>query len=1119
MIFPPIHKDSVRAANCKNINLNSMKNMYKFLFTFLVACLITFPVYSQVTKSGMNGKVTSETGEALLGATVVAVHEPSGTQYGTITNDEGLFSLQGMRPGGPYSVKISYVGYSTASYTDITLYLGESFNLDAQIKQSAVDVPEVLIVGSRPSKFNTTKTGATTNISNEQLNAMPSINRSISDIARISPYANGMSLAGGDGRSTNFTVDGANFNNNFGLSSSLPGGGNPISLDAIDEVQVVIAPFDVRQTNFIGGGINAITKSGTNKFKGSAYTYFTNEKMRGNKIGDVDFGDRDKESRQLYGVTLGGPIIKNKLFFFVNGEYELRPGQVVTWRPSTDGVANTDLMLSRTSTSDMDLVKQHLINNYGYDPGSYSDYPADETNKKLLARIDWNINDNNKLSVRYNYTKNQAWNPTNGNSTDAGFRNRNMDRISQYSMAFSNSIYSMDNIVNSVSFDLNSRISDKISNQFLTTYSKIQDIRGSTSDKFPFIDIMAGINTDGSQILEPYMSAGYELFTWNNGVNNNIFNIIDNLTYSLSNHKITAGLSFEHQMANNSYMRNGTGYYRYASIDDFLNQAAPRDFALTYGYDGEENPAAEVAFNQFGIYVQDEWNVSSGFKLTYGIRADYLKYVDNIIRNNAIYELDFGGKKIDTGEWPDANLQLSPRVGFTWDVMGDQTLKLRGGTGIFAGRLPLVFFTNMPTNSGMVQGSYAAVTRYDPNGFVTSADPVLATLAGPMMTDVNEMISTLNLPSTITPEQGVLPRDINAIDPEFKMPQVWKTSLAADYNLPVSFPMTVTLEGIYTNNINGVMLQNYNLKQPDAAWDRFSGSDDRYIYPADSILEYTSRNAYVLANSKEGWGAIGTISVTAEPVKNLNVIAAFTHTESKEVSGMPGSNAASAYNGLIEVNGPHLPWVQRSQYVVPNKAIVSLSYSLPYANDHMATSFNLFYSGYSTGGYSFTYTNDMNGDGYAGDLIYIPKNRGDIQFESTADEDAFFAFIEQDKYLSKHQGEYAEAYAARAPWVHTFDLRVAQDFSIKAGETKHTLQISLNILNLSNLINSEWGVSKNMFNANNGQILTYEGMDANNVPSFSMVQDNNGNYLKETYSTYYNYNQCWQLQIGARYIF
>jgi hypothetical protein len=1096
-----------------------MKTMKKFLLTFFVFCLITIPAYSQITNSGMNGTVVSESGEKLPGATVVAVHEPSGTQYGTVSNDEGRFNLQGMRPGGPYTVKVSFVGYSTASYTDITLLLGESFILNAKIKESAVEVAEVTIVGSRPSKFSTTKTGATTNISNDELMSMPTLYRSVEDIARISPYANGMGFSGGDGRMTNFTVDGANFNNNFGLSDNLPGGGNPISIDAIEEIQVVVAPFDVRQTNFIGGGINAITKSGTNTFHGSAYTYFINQNMRGNKIGDVDFGDRDKESRQLYGITLGGPIIKNKLFLFVNGEYELQPGQVVTWRPSEDGVADPDNMISRTSESDMELVRQHLLDNYGYDPGSYTDYPANESNKKLLARIDWNINDDNKLSFRYNYTKNMAWYPTNGNSNNAGYRNRSMDRISQYSMAFSNSLYSQDNIVNSFSLDLNSRFSDKLSNQFLATYTMINDIRGSNSEKFPFIDIMYDDDGDSNTpyAVEPYISAGYELFTWNNGVNNNIWNITDNLIYYLDNHKITAGLKFEHQMANNSYMRNGTGYYRYANLQDFLNQAAPRDFALTYGYGGEQKPAAEVAFNTIGIYAQDEWNLSSDFKLMVGLRADYLKYVDNVLTNNAILALDFGGRNIDTGQWPDGNVQFSPRVGFTWDVTGDQTLKLRGGTGLFAGRLPLVFFTNMPTNSGMVQGSYQAVTRYNADWTLSSVDPALATLAGPMITDVDEMISHLGLPNTITPEQGVLPGEINAIASDFKMPQVWKTSLAVDYDLPVSFPMSVTLEGIFMKNINGVLLENYNLEQPDATWEIFSGPDDRYIYPPSADITYTSRNAYVLANSSEGWGANGNITLTAEPVKNLNIMAAYTQTESKEVSGMPGSAAYSAYNGAIQVNGPHIPWVQRSQYVDPSKAIASVSYTIPYLNDHMSTSFNLFYTGVSYWYNSFMYTNDMNGDGYGNDLIYIPNGRGDIQFVSAADEDAFFAFMDQDKYLKKHQGEYAEAYAARSPWVHLFDLRVAQNFSINAGNTKHTLQVSLDIQNLGNLINNKWGIGK--YDENDGRILTYEGVDGNNVPSFSMAVDDDGNYLKETYTTQYDYWDCWHILIGARYFF
>lgn len=1096
-----------------------MKQANKIIMLLAAFMLLTGTMHAQVTTSAMNGRVVDTNNDPLPGATVIAVHEPSGTRYGSTTNIEGRFNLQGMRTGGPYLVEISYLGYSTESFSDINLLLGEAFNLEIVLREGAVELGEIVVVGMRASAFQTDRTGATTNISNQQLTAMPTISRSVQDVVRMSPFANGMGFAGGDGRSTNFTVDGANFNNNFGLSSNLPGGGNPISLDAIEEMQVVVAPFDVRQTNFIGGGINAITKSGTNTFKGSAYTYFNNQDMRGNVIGDVDFGERDEESRQIYGVTLGGPIIKNKLFFFINGEYEIQPGQVVTWRPSDNGVANTDLMLSRTSVSDMDLVRQHLINNYGYDPGSSSNYPADESNRKLLARIDWNINNTNRLSVRYNYTMNQGWNPTNGNSTDGGFRNRNMDRISQHSMAFSNAIYSTDNIVNSIALDLNSRISDNISNQFLTTYTIIQDVRGSNSSKFPFIDIMNGVREDGSQILEPYMSAGYELFTWNNGVNNNIFTAINNLNYYSGDHKITLGASFEYQMANNSYMRNGTGYYRYASLDDFLNQAAPRDFALTYGYDGEENPAAEVAFNQYGLYAQDEWTLNPNFKLTYGLRADLINYADNLIRNNAIYELDFGGTNIDTGTWPNAKVQLSPRAGFSYDLPGDQSLKLRGGTGIFTGRLPLVFFTNMPTNSGMVQGSYAAVTRYDEDGNVTSVDPALANLAGPMITDVDEMISRLGLQNTISPEDGALPRDVNAVDPDFKMPQVWKSSLALDYDIPVDFPLSVTIEGIYTKGINSVMLKNYNTMQPDATWERFSGPDNRYIYPESDDISYTSRAAYVLTNNNDGWGAIGNISIFAEPVENLNLMFAYTYTESKEVSGMPGSNAASAYNGLIQIDGPHLPEVQRSQFVVPSKAIASASYRFAYANDLLATTVNLFYSGYSPYGYSFTYENDMNGDGYATNLIYIPSEKGEIEFVSPADEDAFFAFVEQDSYLSKNKGSYAEAYSARAPWLHRFDLRFSQDVSAFIGGKKNTLQFTFDILNFGNLLNSEWGVPKNMFAANNGQILRYEGKDENNVPSFSMARDDDGNYLTESYSTFFNYNQLWRLQVGVRYRF
>ncbi len=1091
----------------------------KRLSAMLVFLFINLLIFGQgATTSSLTGRITDSKGGPLPGTTILAVHVPSGTQYGAIANNEGFFTVQGMRPGGPYKVEVSFIGYTKKTYTDINLLLGEAYNLKAELAETTSQLEEVIVVGIKASAFGTTKTGATTNISRAQMGLLPTINRSINDIARVSPYSNGMSMSGGDGRSTNFTVDGSNLNNNFGLSSSLPGGGNPISLDAIEEVQVVIAPFDVRQTNFIGGGINAITKSGTNTIKGSVYTYLKNQEMRGNKIGDKEFGHRAEESNSITGFTLGAPIIKDKLFIFGNLEYEKSPQQVITWRASTDGVSDQQT-ISRVTESDLQLVSDHLKSKYGYETGSFKNFPADMTNLKYLVRLDWNINSANKLNIRFNHTKNTGWNPPNGNSTDGSYRDNTKNRVGEYSMSYANSMYSMDNLVNSGSLELNSRLNENMSNQFLVTYSDIKDIRGSESSPFPFIDIMSGDIATGTAALNPYISAGYELFTWNNGVKNKIITATDNFTYYLNAHKFTAGLSYEYQMADNNYMRSGTGYYRYKSLSDFLGGAAPVDFALTYGANGELVPSNAVKFNQIGAYVQDEWNPLQNLKLTVGLRADNLSFVDDIMTNNAILDLDFGGRKINTGVWPTSKLNLSPRVGLTWDVNGNKSLMVRGGTGIFTGRLPLVFFTNMPSNAGMNQLLMKVQTVYNSNGTVRTSDPRLALLAGDILTDVNQMIDRLGFQTVVTPEDGSIPSSIAGVDPNFKMPQVWKTSAAVDYKVPVTFPFSMTAEGIFTKNINAVVLNNYAIKNPDDAWTKFEGPDNRYIFPAGGYLYNASvKDACVLSNTNKGYGYTLNLTFNAEPVKNLDIMASYTRTEMKEVSGMPGSNANSAWTGLITVNGPNNATVQRSQYVVPNKVISSVSYHIPYLNEHMASTISLFYTGLSPYGNTFRYSNDMNGDGVNNDLIYIPKVKGEVAFTTSADEDAFFAFIEQDKYLSKHKGEYAEAYAARAPWVNRIDLRFVQDFSIKTGSARNTLQLSVDVLNAGNLLNSKWGVYKNMAISNNGAILKYDARDANNVPRYSMVQVS-GAYPTQTYSSYLDYNQCWRLQIGLRYIF
>ena len=559
-----------------------MKQTIKCLFAALAVMLMTVAAYAQVTTSSLGGRIVDANGEPVVGAAVIAVHTPSGTTYGAVTNENGRYAIHGMRPGGPYKVDMSCLGYQTVSYTDVTLQLAEAFALNSAMAEDAQMLAEVLVIAAPASKFSAEKTGAATNISSEQITALPTVSRSITDLTRLSPYGgNGMTFSGQDGRTANFTVDGANFNNNFGLSDGLPGGGNPISMDAIDEIQVVISPFDVRQTNFIGGGVNAITKSGTNTFKGSAYVYHTNENMRGNQVAGVELTDaRTIDRSTTYGATLGGPIIKNKLFFFVNAEYSSSPSTAVSWRahdPNKGQAPSSEKNLSYATVQDMEAVQFHVKDRYGYDTGSFTDFPADRSTVKVLARVDWNINDNNKLAVRYNYTNNNRWSAPNASSMDGGTRSP-FSRTSLYSMAFANSMYSQNNLVHSASLDLNTKISDNLSNQLLVTFSKLDDVRGSNSDEFPFIDIQ-----DGTDSNTQYMSLGYELFTLNNAVHNTVANIKDDLTYYIGNHKITTGVNYEYQMADNAYMRNGTGYYRYASVNDFINGATPEVGAVPQG--------------------------------------------------------------------------------------------------------------------------------------------------------------------------------------------------------------------------------------------------------------------------------------------------------------------------------------------------------------------------------------------------------------------------------------------------------------------------------------------------------------------------------------------------------
>lgn len=1087
------------------------------LLAMLAMLFVALSASAQVTTSTLSGVVTDETSQAMIGATITAVHQPSGTKYHAVTNIDGRYTIQGMRPGGPYRVEATYVGYQPRVAEGVNLQLAETSRLDFDMDVNASTLGEVVVQGVG-SKFQTEKTGAATNITNEQITEMPNVSRSLTALTRLSPYGgNGMTFSGVDGRTANFTVDGANFNNNFGLSDNLPGGGNPISIEAIQEMQVVISPYDVRQTNFIGGGVNAITKSGTNTFKGNAYIYHRNENMRGDAVDRVQIGQaREKMQVTTYGLSLGGPIIKDKLFFFVNGEITKQPTIVNTWVASKDGVAEPDRYISRTSLADLEYVKDFVYNKYGYDTGSYTDFPADESNKKLLVRLDWNVNDMHHLSLRYNYTKNLYWQNPNASSMDGGTRMANA-RISQQSFSFANSMYGMENLVHTFAVNLNSRLSDELSNEFLATWSKLDDIRSSNSDEFPFIDITM---TDEDGNTDNYMALGYELFTWNNAVHNTIWNMRDNLTWYKGNHKLMGGLTFEHQMADNQYMRNGTGYYRYNSIQDFVTGAAPEVVCLTYGYGGETKPAARVQFNKFGIYAQDEWNVTDRFKLNYGLRIDGLFFNNgDLITNNAIKDLTYYDDKgnerhIDTGKWPSSNLIIQPRVGFIYDVNGDKSLKLRGGTGLFSGRLPLVFFTNMPTNGGLVQ--YQAQ--------LNAKNTDMSQFAGGLVVDANgkatiaalrDKLFSMGYPQEVDPSMGTVPSSICGVDPDFKMPMVWKTSLAVDYQLPVSFPFTATVEGIFNKTINGVTISDWSI--PTAAgFARFNGVDNRPIYPAGFRTE---TKAFMLENTSRGYGWTANVTLNARPADWLSVMAAYTHTVSKEVTGMPGSAAESAFTYVPTSEGPNHIRLHNSQYVTPDRFVASLT-----GHDRSGNHYGLMWEAWR-GGYKYSYmmVNDMNGDGYNYDALFIPTDEqvanGEFRFVSEGDKTRFMDYVHNSDYLSKHQGEYAEGYSVYSPWVNRVYFSYKHDFSFKVGSAKHTLQLSLDVNNLLNLFNSKWGVSKylNPEIGSDPRILKYEGVDADGYATFSTPGSISG--ATQTFVRNKAIGQCWDASIGIKYIF
>ncbi len=1105
-----------------------MKSMLKVFLLLFAFFMVSLSGYSQVTTSGMNGKITGANNESLPGATVLAVHVPSGTQYGTISNSEGRYSLPGMRSGGPYKVEVSFVGYNKATYSDITLSLGESYGLNVTLKEESVNVDEVIVMGSKGQSLNSEKNGSSINVGSRQIAMMPTISRSINDVTRLTPQANGNTIGGGNYRQNYITVDGAQFNNAFGIGSNLPAGGSPISLDALDQISVNITPFDVRQSGFIGASVNAVTRSGTNEFSGSVYTYMQNEKYKGNKVGDATPFIKNPSSYQMQGVRLGGPIIKNKLFFFVSYESEKNevPGssRVAATSSAPADYANN---IARPLNTEMDMISKYLLDTYGYETGPYQGYSNESPASKLLARIDWNISQNHKFNIRYSDSR--AKSPSFPSTSFSPFSSiYTGNRQAMDAIWFKNAGYYQETNFSSLASELNSTFGGgKFANTLRVTYSFQDEPRSTEGKTFPFVDILKDNKV--------FTSFGTEVFSYGNLREVKTTTITDDFSFSVGKNRITAGLQYEHNATKNGFMRFGSSFYVFKSWEDFVGGVKPQNFGITFSNTpGYEQAFPSFDFNQYSGYIQDEIAVNAKLKVTAGFRVDLPTYSQPAAEHPIVATLTFGDNKYSTATLPKSRLLLAPRVGFNYDIIGDRSLVVRGGTGIFTGRVPFVWIVGQVSDAGMIQ---------------TTQTYTGATVPGPFNADPRAYY-----PATQPAAGTIVPQTFTIISDDFRMPQSWKSSIALDAKLP--WGIKGTLEGLYNSDFNTAFFVNKGLK--DGVPLNIAGyPDNRIVYPSTNTASNGTKyyqtissagavttglpaggngvSPIVLTNEKGGY----YYSVTAKLEKSFESgfygLIAYTHSEAKNLVDGAGDQASSAWNGNANVNGANSVEKSFTSYVTPDKVIANISYKLEYLK-HGATSFSVFYEGGAPSRFSYVYSSNIVRDGAgSNNLIYVPKDASEITFvdqtvkdaaganvvwTAGAQSSAFFAYVDQDKYLKTRKGQYAERNGAVMPWRNQFDLKVMQEFFVNVGGKRNTLQVSLDILNAGNLLNKDWGKALR-YNQNNILVqANNSSVVANGTvkPTWKLNPYNNA-MLQSTHSDNIGYGSTYSMQLGIRYIF
>mgnify|MGYP001158352235 FL=1 len=1078
-----------------------MKKIYTLFSLLMFSCL-----YAQTTGSNIDGKITNENGEPLAGASIIATHEPTGSTFNATSLDGGFFNITNVIPGGPYTLIISEMESQERTIANINIDLGETFSVNISLSQGTM-LSEVIVSENRSNSK-----GASTSIKSDKVKSIPTITRNITDITRLVPQSNGNSaFAGASNRFNNYMVDGAAYNNNFGLGSAQFGGENPLSIEVFDQVQVDLSPVDMALSGFTGAAVNATTKSGSNIYKAEAYSYIQNDQMIGN---DPGIG-----KNVLRGVTFSGPILKDKIFFFANYEEYNYLLPAFSYGPSADGVGN-GVTTSRVLESELINIQTQMKNLYDYEPGLYGDnIPFANVGERLNLRLDWNINSKQKFFIRYNNFEGKEDITQSSNSVRGIYRYRSTRRHGGdlEAVPFQNNQYINSRNVESLSAELRSNFIENTTNVLRVTYTNITDPERTIpgGQDFPMLEILEPV--DGEDLY--YTAMGNELYSIGNKLDNNIFTLTNDFTLFKGKHNYKFGLRYESQSFKNAFNPVFNGLYRFSSLQNFKDVvidkvpgAYPYAFAIGYALDGTLNPPMdETEYRNFAVYAQDNIKVNDKLELTAGARLEFASFPIDIVENTAISALNktftFNGKSFspDIREFPEPAPALSIRAGGIYDIKGDGKYLLRFSTGINTGFIPFVWVSNQPSTSGVLRN----FTGYDQSDMdLADFQAVMDNFAGgTYQFDPDTNFGRPDGPSPQTLGGGY--GDLVLTDKDFKMPKNWRTSITLDAKLP--FGIFGSANFLYTKFIESPVVNDIILNDAQVT---MNGPDQRGYWTArESDPDYS--NVYYLTNLQNDLPQAYSLTLSAEKDFNNGFTASVAYTTGKaeDNGGFEGSTAFSSWPGTVAYNR-NRPEIGFAQWDVPNRVVGTLTYQKG------GSTILLLYRGQEAGRYSYTYSGHF-GD-RANRLIYIPNNASELNFvdnggftaaEQTA---AFDRFIDQDDYLSKNRGKIAERYGAVLPYVGRFDLKLIQSFDMPtiAGQT-NKIEISLDIINIGNLANSRHGVFQT---ANQRNPLRFQGLNDNNEPTYSMNAVRNS----LDYSSYRDGSgvfNTWQMQLGVRYKF